>query len=657
MEIIRRGLWVGVKNLAVLLVGLWLLGTVSFLWVAVAGGDLGGIYTGGLPPGAREEARRELQLEQPSLPRAYAAYWANLLTGRWGYSVLYYPRTVVDVLGERLPRSLLLLGGALLAGLGLGRALSRLLNHPRPGLSLTARFGALGLATLPLPLAVLLPDHVLGYRLGWFPYGQTLDPLLWRDFPDASVNGVLLRLGLSLVLGLGLGGLLAALARRVPLPLPLLLRTGAPPLGLVVGTLLGGLLFLGERLPLGADLLRHLALPWLTLTLYAGAGYALLLRSDFFPGGGRAHGLGSWALYLAWVLALLPAVEATYHWLGLGPLLSRALLAADLPLLQGLSFTLIGLLALGVLAYKIQEELRPEPGRWRWRWGDRVGPAREAKGAAGRDRFRRAAFRVGFLVLLSLGIAGALHPWLLETVWDPRVYDPRQGTDARFPPPAPPSALHPLGTDRNGRDVLSGLLYSVRITLFPAAVQGAGAALLALGIWGGARLLQRAQTLALARLAPGIAIIAYLPLAVPFLFAGRTAVLRWPLPPWTWWALVGLPWAFHALPLRPGIERVSVGNGDGNAIGSGDGRRSPRRRWARALVLVLSVVCYASGAILLRPTLRLPQGTALEPWVLQDPLREWWLFWPAMAVLWLLPFVVFALGWALRLWARGPSET
>ncbi len=74
-------------------------------------------------------------------------------------------------------------------------------------------------------------------------------------------------------------------------------------------------------------------------------------------------------------------------------------------------------------------------------------------------------------------------------------------------------------------------------------------------------------------------------------------------------------------------------------------------------MLVLSVVCYASGAILLRPTLRLPQGTALEPWVLQDPLREWWLFWPAMAVLWLLPFVVFALGWALRLWARGPSET
>jgi peptide/nickel transport system permease protein len=85
---------------------------------------------------------------------------------------------------------------------------------------------------------------------------------------------------------------------------------------------------------------------------------------------------------------------------------------------------------------------------------------------------------IGLGIVAALGLFALAHPVLLATVWDPEVYDPIYGftRDATFP--SPPSAAHPLGVSRFGRDVLSGLMYSVRV----AFVLGILAALISVSI-------------------------------------------------------------------------------------------------------------------------------------------------------------------------------
>lgn len=119
----------------------------------------------------------------------------------------------------------------------------------------------------------------------------------------------------------------------------------------------------------------------------------------------------------------------------------------------------------------------------------------------------------GLTLILLFAVMAIIHPILMSTIWDPRVYDPVNGYDAvvteytvvegeptdptseigltearlRLNPtidagetisiptqPAPPSMEgeypHLLGTDSRGRDILSQLLYSTRAAFFLGAV-------------------------------------------------------------------------------------------------------------------------------------------------------------------------------------------
>ena len=70
---------------------------------------------------------------------------------------------------------------------------------------------------------------------------------------------------------------------------------------------------------------------------------------------------------------------------------------------------------------------------------------------------------VGLAIIVFYALLAAAHPVLMNSVWEPRVYDPVVGYSfGETRQPAPPSLRHPLGTDPLGRDILSQLMFSAR---------------------------------------------------------------------------------------------------------------------------------------------------------------------------------------------------
>ena len=70
---------------------------------------------------------------------------------------------------------------------------------------------------------------------------------------------------------------------------------------------------------------------------------------------------------------------------------------------------------------------------------------------------------LGLAIIATYALLALAHPILMNTVWEPRIYDPVIGyAFDETKQPAPPSLKHPLGTDPLGRDILSQLMFSAR---------------------------------------------------------------------------------------------------------------------------------------------------------------------------------------------------
>lgn len=280
----------------------------------------------GMPAAERARLERLFGLDQPPVTQL-ARFVGGMLRGDLGVSIEYYPLRVSELVGRRIGPSLLLGGAVLLVNFTLGVWLG-VLQARRRGSALDRWLARLSLA------GYAMPSFWLALMLvAWLS-------LRWHLFPAAQMRGLL-----------------------------------PPDAGAVTRVL---------------DLLHHLALPVLTLSLvsiavtmrYQRAALLEVLRLDYVLAA-RARGLSERRVIWrhAWRTALFPVVtllglwlpvlvtgavfvEAVFNWPGLGSLAASAIGARDYPVLLATAMLASGaVLAGGVLTdvayYWLDPRVRP----------------------------------------------------------------------------------------------------------------------------------------------------------------------------------------------------------------------------------------------------------------------------------------------------------
>lgn len=343
--------------------------TVTFILVQAQPGDYASFYAlnPDLPPDVKEQMRATFGLDRPVWEQ-YLIHMRNTVTGNFGVSFGHFPRPVLDVLAERLPRTIVLFGSATMASVYIGFLLGKAIAWRRGGLlEYTATISGTVLFTAFTPAFALMMIWLFAFRLGWLPVGKFLDPLVWRgaDVTSTSVFGFML---LTAVAFVGLAALVLFATRRTD-------RLGhrwPGTLALVAGALVAALgWYLSGIGPLALDILRHMVLPVATLTLISFAGTMLLTRNSMletvredFVMAARAKGLPDSQVRDRHAArnALLPVVtslvyslvfafdgsvivESVFSWPGIGLTLLEAVRSEDLPLVMG-AIVFIGFLAL-----------------------------------------------------------------------------------------------------------------------------------------------------------------------------------------------------------------------------------------------------------------------------------------------------------------------
>lgn len=297
-------------------------------------------------------------------------YITNFFTGNLGVSFSQYPTPVIEVIGERIPRTLFLFTFATLLSYVLGFTLGKRVAWKRGGFSEhTITVSGVFLYTVFYPWFAILMILLFASNLGWFPISGFLTPEFWRNAPFTGnqVFG-------QMLLSLGIAALVAVIgvliSRRVSeRSTARVIRRSGYILALVV--LAGFWLLRPEMRPYAGDIVHHTILPVVTLALIAFAGTMLLTRSSMLETlkedyilTARAKGVPekdirdrhaarnallpvvtSFILGLAFIIGGGVVTETVFGWPGMGALLLNATLIEDIPLATG-ALAFLGVLAL-----------------------------------------------------------------------------------------------------------------------------------------------------------------------------------------------------------------------------------------------------------------------------------------------------------------------
>ncbi len=367
-----------VRRAGQMVLTLFMIITFAFFLVQAQPGDYATFYAldPDIPPEVKEQMRASFGLDKP-LWQQYLIHLKNTVTGNFGVSFGHFPRPVMDVLIERVPRTAVLFLTATVMSFYTGFLLGKAIAWRRGGvLEYTATISGATLFTAFTPAFGLMMIWIFAFRLGWLPVGKFLDPLVWRH-AEVSANYVFSQMLLTAFLITVFAFLVLFLLKKTG---RIGLAKWAGPLiavGLVVALLAWSFSGIGG---LALDILRHMILPIVTLTLISFAGTMLLTRNSMletvredYVMAARAKGLPEKLVRDRHAArnALLPVVtslvyslifaidgsviiEGVFSWPGTGLTLLQAVRSEDLPLVMG-AMVFIGLFSL--LAHVIVDVL------------------------------------------------------------------------------------------------------------------------------------------------------------------------------------------------------------------------------------------------------------------------------------------------------------
>ena len=357
------------KRLAQILLTLFVFLSLVFFVVNAQPGDVSNLYSlnPDLPPETREELRELFGVNEP-LWKQYLRHVSNTLTGNFGVSFSHYPRNVSDVIAERLPRTLVLFLTASVISFYLGFGLGKIIAWRRgTWTEYASTISGVTLYTVFTPWFGLMMIWLFAFKAGWFPIGKFLDPVLWRDSPlDANTvfnRMIFTAIALSIVVFLAF-----LFTTRRQVPNARLIQFGAIAAATVI---IAGAWMASGVSHLALDIVKHMALPVITLTLISFAGTMLLTRNSMletmredYVMAARAKGLPenqvrdkhvarnallpvvtSFVFSLAFAIDGGVIIESIFSWPGMGQTLVAAAVTEDLPLAVG-AFVFVGIFVL-----------------------------------------------------------------------------------------------------------------------------------------------------------------------------------------------------------------------------------------------------------------------------------------------------------------------
>ena len=345
------------------------LSIVFFLLQAQPGDITSQFINPQIPAEARNQILIRLGLDG-SIWDQWWSYVSNFLTGNLGVSFAQFPKPVIEVIGERIPRTLFLFTFATLFSYILGFSLGKRLAWRRGGfrehgITVSGVF----LYTIFYPWFAILMILLFASNLGWFPINGFITVETWRGAPYTG-NQVFAQLLLSLAISAAVVvcGLIAAgrmteraTARRVRR----FSYAGA------VFALVAFWVIRADMWPYALDIVHHTVLPVVTLTLVAFAGTMLLTRSSMLETlkedyilTARAKGVPekdirdrhaarnallpvvtSFILGVAFLIGGGVITETVFGWPGMGALLLNSIIIEDIPVAIG-TLAFLGVLAL-----------------------------------------------------------------------------------------------------------------------------------------------------------------------------------------------------------------------------------------------------------------------------------------------------------------------